>query len=139
MHAGRRVVFLRKNLRQPESAEPLMRHLKSGCEQLKTTKKKEVGMFKILRVNMTELSTSVERLKDEYGLDMGYVSIGQTGVWKLPSASVAFTDRELRPTRHADRTDHNVSLCGRHLETFSRPSKFVVMRKLADLPPFGCL
>jgi len=46
---------------------------------------------------------TVERLKDEYGLDMGYVSIGQAGEWKMPSASVAFTDRELRPTRHAGR------------------------------------
>lgn len=46
---------------------------------------------------------TVEKLKDEYGLDMGYVSIGPAGEWKMPSASVAFTDRELRPTRHAGR------------------------------------
>ena len=46
---------------------------------------------------------TVEKLKDEYGLKMGYVSIGQAGEWKMPSASVAFTDRELHPTRHAGR------------------------------------
>ena len=46
---------------------------------------------------------TVERLKDEYGLDMGYISIGQAGEMKLASASVAFTDRELRPARHAGR------------------------------------
>jgi len=46
---------------------------------------------------------TVDKLKDEYGLGMGYVSIGPAGEWKMPSASVAFTDRELRPTRHAGR------------------------------------
>ena len=46
---------------------------------------------------------TVERLKDEYGLDMGCISIGQAGEMKLASASVAFTDRELRPARHAGR------------------------------------
>ena len=46
---------------------------------------------------------TVERLKDEYGLGMGYISIGQAGEMKLASASVAFTDRELRPARHAGR------------------------------------
>jgi aldehyde:ferredoxin oxidoreductase len=46
---------------------------------------------------------TVERLKDEYGLDVGFVSIGQAGEWKMGSATVAFTDRELRPTRHAGR------------------------------------
>jgi len=46
---------------------------------------------------------TVERLKDEFGLNAGYVSIGQAGEWLLPAASVAFTDRELRPTRHAGR------------------------------------
>lgn len=46
---------------------------------------------------------TVERLKDEYGVKKGYVTIGQAGEMKLAAASVAFTDRELRPTRHAGR------------------------------------
>jgi aldehyde:ferredoxin oxidoreductase len=46
---------------------------------------------------------TVDRLKDEYGLDKGYISIGQAGEMKLASASLAFTDRELRPARHAGR------------------------------------
>jgi aldehyde:ferredoxin oxidoreductase len=46
---------------------------------------------------------TVEKLKAEYGSDKGYVSIGQAGEWKMPAASVAFTDRELNPTRHAGR------------------------------------
>ena len=46
---------------------------------------------------------TVDKLKDEFGDKVGFVSIGQAGEWKLASASVAFTDREIRPTRHAGR------------------------------------
>ncbi len=46
---------------------------------------------------------TVDKLKDEFGEKVGFVSIGQAGEWKLAGASVAFTDRELRPTRHAGR------------------------------------
>ena len=46
---------------------------------------------------------TIEKLKNEFGDKAGFVSIGQAGEWKLPSASVAFTDREVRPTRHAGR------------------------------------
>ncbi len=46
---------------------------------------------------------TVEKLKGQFGEKVGYVSIGQAGEWKLAGATVAFTDRELRPTRHAGR------------------------------------
>ncbi|MDZ7699109.1 MAG: aldehyde ferredoxin oxidoreductase C-terminal domain-containing protein [Deltaproteobacteria bacterium] len=46
---------------------------------------------------------TVERLKDEFGVDCAYITIGPAGEWKLTGASVAFTDRELLPTRHAGR------------------------------------
>jgi aldehyde:ferredoxin oxidoreductase len=46
---------------------------------------------------------TVDKLKDEFGDKVGFVSIGQAGEWKLATASVAITDRELRPTRHAGR------------------------------------
>ena len=46
---------------------------------------------------------TVEKLTETYGDKMGYVSIGQAGEQLLAGASVAFTDRELRPTRHAGR------------------------------------
>jgi len=45
----------------------------------------------------------VDKLKGEFGDRAGFVSIGQAGEWKLAGASVAFTDREGRPTRHAGR------------------------------------
>ncbi len=46
---------------------------------------------------------TVEKLSAVYGDKAGYVSIGQAGEMRLNSASVAFSDRELRPTRHAGR------------------------------------
>jgi aldehyde:ferredoxin oxidoreductase len=46
---------------------------------------------------------AVEKLKEAFGDKAGFVSIGQAGEMKLPAASVAFTDREVRPTRHAGR------------------------------------
>lgn len=46
---------------------------------------------------------TVDKLKEEFGDKVGFVSIGQAGEWKLAGASIAFTDMELRPTRHAGR------------------------------------
>jgi aldehyde:ferredoxin oxidoreductase len=45
----------------------------------------------------------VEKLKTEYGDKVTYMSIGPAGEMKLPNSSVAVTDMELRPTRHAGR------------------------------------
>jgi aldehyde:ferredoxin oxidoreductase len=45
----------------------------------------------------------VEKLKKEYGENISVISIGQAGEMKLAAASVACTDMELRPTRHAGR------------------------------------
>ncbi len=46
---------------------------------------------------------TVDKLASQFGKKIGYVTIGQAGEWKMAAASVAFTDRELRPTRHAGR------------------------------------
>ncbi len=46
---------------------------------------------------------TVDKLKSAFGDKACFVSIGQAGEMKLPAASVAFTDREVRPTRHAGR------------------------------------
>ncbi|RJP43876.1 MAG: aldehyde ferredoxin oxidoreductase [Desulfobacteraceae bacterium] len=45
----------------------------------------------------------VEKMKQEFGDAICCMSIGQAGEMKLASASVACTDMELRPTRHAGR------------------------------------
>jgi len=45
----------------------------------------------------------VEKMKGEYGDKIACVSIGPAGEMKMCAATVAFTDMELRPTRHAGR------------------------------------
>jgi aldehyde:ferredoxin oxidoreductase len=45
----------------------------------------------------------VEKMKTEYGEKIGCISIGPAGEMKLAAASIAFTDMELRPARHAGR------------------------------------
>lgn len=45
----------------------------------------------------------VEKMKTEFGDKIACISIGQAGEMKLAASSIAFTDMELRPTRHAGR------------------------------------
>ena len=45
----------------------------------------------------------IDKIKAEYGEKVTCISIGQAGEMKLAAASVAFTDMEQRPTRHAGR------------------------------------
>lgn len=46
---------------------------------------------------------AVAKLVETYGDKCSYVTIGRAGEFKLTAASIAFTDRELRPMRHAGR------------------------------------
>ena len=46
---------------------------------------------------------AVAKLVEKYGKDCSYITIGRGGEYKLTAASIAFTDRELRPMRHAGR------------------------------------
>jgi aldehyde:ferredoxin oxidoreductase len=45
----------------------------------------------------------VEKMKKEYGEKISCISIGPAGEMKMSAASIAFTDMEFRPTRHAGR------------------------------------
>jgi len=45
----------------------------------------------------------VEKMKKDHGEKICCISIGQAGEMKMSAASIAFTDMELRPTRHAGR------------------------------------
>ena len=45
----------------------------------------------------------VDKLKETYGEKCCFVSIGQAGEMKMSAASIAITDMEQRPTRHAGR------------------------------------
>ena len=46
---------------------------------------------------------AVAKLVEKYGKDCSYITIGRGGEYKLTAASIACTDRELRPMRHAGR------------------------------------
>lgn len=46
---------------------------------------------------------TIEKLKETYGNKVACLSIGQAGEMKLAAASIACTDIEMRPTRHAGR------------------------------------
>jgi aldehyde:ferredoxin oxidoreductase len=46
---------------------------------------------------------TVDKMKAQYGEKIACISIGQAGEMKLAAASIACTDMELRPTRHAGR------------------------------------
>ncbi len=46
---------------------------------------------------------AVAKLAERYGQDCSYITIGRAGEFRLAAASIAFTDRELRPARHAGR------------------------------------
>ncbi len=54
-------------------------------------------------LKMTGNYDTVDRMKSEYGDKVACISIGQAGEMKLGSASIAFTNMEFRPTRHAGR------------------------------------
>jgi len=45
----------------------------------------------------------VDKMKDAHGDKVACISVGPAGKMKMSHASIAFTDMELRPTRHADR------------------------------------
>jgi len=45
----------------------------------------------------------VDKIKAEFGEKVACISIGPVGEMKMASASIAFTDMEVRPTRHAGR------------------------------------
>jgi len=46
---------------------------------------------------------TVEKLAGQYGQKVAFITIGQAGEMKMSAASVAVTDMEQRPTRHAGR------------------------------------
>jgi aldehyde:ferredoxin oxidoreductase len=61
---------------------------------------------KITKDNSLKMLTNydlVEKMKKEHGDKMCCISIGPAGEMKMGAATVAFTDMELRPTRHAGR------------------------------------
>jgi len=54
-------------------------------------------------LKMTGNYEVIDKVKGDFGEDTAFISIGQAGEMKLAAASIACTDTELRPTRHAGR------------------------------------
>lgn len=65
--------------------------------------KKGVKVEKDNSLKMLPNYDLIEKMKKEFGEKIACVSIGPAGEMKMSGASVALTDMELRPTRHAGR------------------------------------
>lgn len=63
------------------------------------------GAARLVPSSVTGLNNydAVAKLITHYGDTCSYVTIGRAGEFRLSAASIAFTDRELRPARHAGR------------------------------------
>jgi aldehyde:ferredoxin oxidoreductase len=80
---------------KPEDARKLYTLVlkKDGISLVESPELKELGNY-----------DTVKKLTAKYGeKKVGYITIGMAGEWGLTAASIACTDPELRPTRHAGR------------------------------------
>ncbi|HVN97482.1 MAG TPA: aldehyde ferredoxin oxidoreductase C-terminal domain-containing protein [Syntrophorhabdaceae bacterium] len=62
-----------------------------------------VKITRDLSLKMLGNYDTVQRMKDKFGDKIACISIGPAGEMRLAAASIAFTDMELRPARHAGR------------------------------------
>jgi len=79
----------------------------------------------------------VEKMKKEYGEKIGCISIGQAGEMKMAGASVAFTDMELRPTRHAGRGGVGAVMGAKGVKVIVVDDNGMKMRNPKDPSKFG--
>src|SRR6266542_1882834 len=78
---------------------------------------KEGVKFKVdNRLRMLGNYDTVELLRKEYGDKVAFMTIGQAGEMKLGAASIACTDRELRPTRHCGRGGVGAVMGSKHVK-----------------------
>jgi len=80
---------------------------------------------------------TIDKLKNEFGEKAGFVSIGPAGEWKLGAASVAFTDRQVRPTRHAGRGGLGAVMGSKGLKAIIIDPSEGEMAPLADKEAFS--
>jgi aldehyde:ferredoxin oxidoreductase len=78
----------------------------------------------------------VEKLKAQHGAKMTCISIGQAGEMKLGAASVAFTDMEQRPTRHAGRGGVGAVMGSKCVKAIVLDDSGMKMRKPKDPDKF---
>jgi aldehyde:ferredoxin oxidoreductase len=79
---------------------------------------------------------TVEKMKTRYGDKIATISIGQAGEMKLSGASVAFSDMELRPTRHAGRGGVGAVMGAKGVKVIVLDDAGMPMRSPADPEKF---
>ncbi len=80
---------------------------------------------------------TVERMTKEYGPKIACLSIGPAGEMKLGAASVACTDMELRPTRHAGRGGVGAVMGAKGVKVIVLDDTGAAMRAPKDPIKFG--
>jgi aldehyde:ferredoxin oxidoreductase len=74
----------------------------------------------------------VEKVKADYGSKGAVISIGPAGEMKMGAASIAVTDREFRPTRHAGRGGVGAVMGAKGIKAIILDDEGCSMRKPAD-------
>jgi aldehyde:ferredoxin oxidoreductase len=78
----------------------------------------------------------VEKMKKEYGDKICCISIGPVGEMKMASATIAFTDMELRPTRHAGRGGMGAVMGSKNIKVIVLDAAGMPVRPPKDLQKF---
>lgn len=78
----------------------------------------------------------IEKLKAKYGDKASYMSIGPAGEMKMAAASIACTDMECRPTRHAGRGGTGAVMGSKGVKAIILDDKGVSMRPPKDAEKF---
>ena len=79
---------------------------------------------------------TVEKLADRYGKKVAFITIGQAGEMKMSAASIAVTDMEQRPTRHAGRGGVGAVMGAKGVKAIVLDDEGCSMRKPADPEKF---
>jgi len=79
---------------------------------------------------------TIAKLREEYGDKAAYISIGPAGEMKLCAASIACTDMELRPTRHAGRGGVGAVMGSKGVKAIILDDTGAVMRSPKDPEKF---
>ena len=79
---------------------------------------------------------TVDKLAAQYGKKVACITIGQAGEMKMSAASVAATDMEQRPTRHAGRGGVGAVMGSKGLKAVILDDEGMKMRTPADLEKF---
>jgi aldehyde:ferredoxin oxidoreductase len=75
---------------------------------------------------------TVAKLIETHGEECAYMTIGQAGEYKLGAASIACTDRELRPTRHLGRGGVGAVMGSKNIKAFVLKEKDARFAKASD-------